>query len=503
MEPAAQPSPVGSPPATGSSPLRVVWLLVAATFVVFLNETTMSVALRPIMLDLHVDARTGQWLTAAFMLVLAVVIPITGFLLQRLGTRRVFLLAMGFFLAGTALALLAPGFAALLLGRVVQACGTALMLPLLMTTLMTVVPEQGRGAMMGNVSLVISVAPAVGPTLSGVLLEVVGWRGIFGVMLPVGLVMTAVGWRQVRDVSERSAARLDVVSVPLAAVGFGGLVYGLSQVGAAEGDSGSAASSGSGLPAAVPLLVGLATLAAFGWRQRVLQRQDAAMLDLRTLRYRQFRVALAILVGVMASLFGVVVVLPIFMQSAMHVAPLTVGLVLLPGGLLMGLLARPVGSWYDRHGPRRLVVPGALLTSGALWALSTMDQHRSVWFVLAVHLVLSVGLAFLFTPLFTSGLGAVPPPLYPHASALLGSLQQVAGAAGTALLVTIMTTGASARAGLGPDAALSYGVRWAFLVAAVLSLGVVLLAFRVRPLRGADHPPALPDPTPVPVAEDR
>lgn len=453
--------------------LKAVWLLVAATFVVFLNETTMGVALRSIMDDLDIEAREGQWVTTAFMLTLAVVIPLTSWLIERLTTRQVFGTAMGLFCLGTVVAATAPGLGLLVFGRIVQASGTAMMLPLCMTTLMTVVPATQRGAMMGNVSLVISAAPAIGPTLSGVILGVVGWRGIFWAMLPVALVMATVGLRLLTNVTEAGSAHLDLLSVPLAAVGFGGLVYGLSQVG---GEAAGTAGVFGG--------VGLVALVAFVVRQLVLSRHDKAMLDLRPFRRPQFTVALLIMVSAMASLFGVVIVLPLYLLGSLHLSPVDVGLLLLPGSLLMGLLGRPVGGLYDRFGPRPLVLPGVVVTSAAVWSLTFIGAQTSRWQVMASHVVLSLGLALVFTPLFTSSLSSVPRRLYSHASAILGSIQQVAGAAGTALAVTVMSgVETSARAsGLSSEAAVAAGVRAAFVGAAVLSLlPVVAALFVVRP----------------------
>ena len=173
--------------------VTIISTLLVATFVVILNETIMNVALQRLMVDLRVDAPTVQWLSTGFMLTMAVVIPTTGFILQSLSTRAVFMLAMGLFAGGTALAAVAPGFEVLLLARIVQAGGTAIMLPLLMTTILTLVPLAKRGAVMGNVSIAISVAPAMGPTVSGLILEHFTWRFMFGFVLPVALAAFAIG----------------------------------------------------------------------------------------------------------------------------------------------------------------------------------------------------------------------------------------------------------------------------------------------------------------------
>lgn len=192
----------------------VITILLVATFVVILNETALNVALTSVMADLHVDERTVQWLTTSFLLTMAVVIPVTGWLLERIPTRSAFLIAMSLFLAGTLVCVAAPTFALVVAGRVVQASGTAVMLPLLMTTIMQLVPPAHRGAVMGNVSLVISVAPALGPTLSGLVLHVTNWRGVFALMLPIALTMLLLGVRRIVNVNEPAPIPLDVLSIP-------------------------------------------------------------------------------------------------------------------------------------------------------------------------------------------------------------------------------------------------------------------------------------------------
>jgi DHA2 family lincomycin resistance protein-like MFS transporter len=224
-------SPAGEPGTPGGTSDRldprsrtVIVVLLVSAFVVILNETIMSVALPVLMTDLQVSAAVGQWLTAGFLLTMSVVIPITGFLIRRFRTRSLYGAAMSLFSAGTLLAALAPGFPVLLAGRVVQASGTAIMMPLLMTTVMTLVPPARRGVMMGNISIVIAVAPAIGPAVSGLVLSLFGWRAMFWLVLPIALVSLAVGLRRITDVGEPTAMRIDVLSVVLSAFGFGGLV---------------------------------------------------------------------------------------------------------------------------------------------------------------------------------------------------------------------------------------------------------------------------------------
>jgi DHA2 family lincomycin resistance protein-like MFS transporter len=448
----------------------VITVLIVSAFVVILNETIMSVALPVLMTDLGIAASVGQWLTAGFLLTMSVVIPVTGFLIRRYRTRVLFGAAMGLFSTGTLIAALAPGFPVLLAARVVQASGTAIMMPLLMTTVMTLVPPARRGAMMGNISIVIAVAPAIGPAVSGLVLSVLGWRFLFWLVLPIALLALAVGLRRITDVGEPEVMRIDVASVVLSVVGFGGLVYGLSSI----GQGGVSAATWTAF------VVGVAGLAAFVARQLVLQRTDRALLDLRTFRSRIFTVVSVLMMLMMAVLLGAIVLLPIYMQTVQRLSPLTTGLLLLPGGLLMGLLGPVVGRLYDRFGARTLLVPGTVATSLALWSTTLLGVDSPAAQILVFHLLLSVGLAFVFTPLFTAGLGALPPRLYSYGSAIFGATQQLAGAAGVALLVSVFSVQMAASSPASEIERTAAGVHAAFLVAACLSLVAVACAPFVR-----------------------
>ena len=461
----------------------VIPILLVAAFVVILNETTMNVALSSIMTDLGVDERTAQWLTTAFMLTMAVVIPITGWLLDRLPTRRVFQLAMLSFSVGTLLCMIAPSFAFLLAGRVVQASGTAIMMPLLMTTLMDVVPPHLRGRMMGRVSIVMSLAPAIGPTLSGVILDTLNWRWIFAIVLPIALVALAVGVRWIPNIGERTHAPLDIVSVILSALGFGGLVFGLSQIGAAgHGGDSSAAAGMATATLVVSLAIGVVSLALFVWRQIALQRVDDALLDLRIFRSRNFSLSVAHFAVMSLAFFGTITALPLYLQGTLGLSATESGLVVLPGAIAMGLLGPVIGRIYDRRGTTILLVPGTIIVLAILWSFTMLTESTPVWLLVVTQTILSVGLAMSFTPLFTASLGSLPPKYYSYGSATVSTVQQVAGAAGIALLITVMSSVAATAAGSGATAAAAgaAGARAAFMLAAVIATPLLISAFLIR-----------------------
>jgi DHA2 family lincomycin resistance protein-like MFS transporter len=472
---AASTAPTGStpsaPPAgpaarpTGTPP--VIRWLVLATFIVILNETILINAIPRLMTDLAITATAAQWLSTAFMLTMAAVIPVTGWFLQRFATRTAYLTAMATFLLGTALAAAAPTFEVLLGARIVQAGGTAVMIPLLMTTLMTVVPESDRGRVMGNVTLAMSVAPAMGPAVSGVVLQAGSWRLLFLLVLPIAAAITWVGFRRLENVGEPKPGDVDWFSVVVAALGFGGLVYGLSRF--SEGE------------VATPVLLivaGAGAIAAFVLRQRSLQRTGSPLMDLRVLTHRTYTLALLLMAVAFMSMLGAMILLPLYLQEVRGLSPLQTGLLVMPGGIAMGLLGPSVGRVFDRLGGRVLVIPGAVGIVVALAGLTQVGASTPYALVLGIHVLLSVSLAGVFTPVFTLGLGALPAHLYSHGSSMLGTLQQVAAAFGTALVITVMTTRAAGlvEGGTAQTAALLEGLRSAFWVGAVVSLLVVVVA---------------------------
>ncbi len=462
--------PTAAEAAVVPSPYAVLRWLVLATFVVILNETIMINAIPRLMVELDVSARSAQWVSTAFMLTMAVVIPVTGWFLQRVTTRQAFTTAMSVFLAGTLIAAVAPAFPVLLMGRVVQAAGTAVMLPLLMTTLMTIVPARDRGRVMGNVALAISVAPALGPAVSGLVLQFASWRWLFLLVLPVAAAITWISLRYLVDVGETRASRIDGASVALAALGFGTLVYGLSRVGA---------ESAGGLPAPALVAGGLLVIAVFVLRQLRLQRQDMPLLDLRVLSHRTYAVGIAVQSVSFLAMLGAMILLPLYLQDLRGLSPLQTGLLLAPGGLAMGLLGPRVGRAFDRYGARPLVTPGAALVVIGLALLSQVGETTPYAAVLGAHVLMMLGLAGLFTPVFTLSLGALPMHLYSHGSSLLGTTQQVAAAVGTAVSVTVLSTRTTALAegGASSSAAFAGGVQWAFGAAALIALGTLALTF--------------------------
>ncbi|OLT55756.1 MFS transporter permease [Corynebacterium sp. CNJ-954] len=453
-------------------------MLVAAAFVAILNETALSNALPSLMREFEVGEDVAQWLTTVFMLTMAVVIPTTGYLMQRLTLRTIYIAALSLFLAGTVLAAVAPIFAALLAGRVLQAAGTALIMPLLMTTIMILIPVERRGSVFGLVTIVIAVGPALGPTFAGLVLELASWRWIFLVMIPLALLALVMGIWQIRNFEEPSRPPFDPVSVLLSAVGFAAAIYGLSGL--------SKAAEEFPTVAVVCLVVGAVVLVVFFRRQGTLMRAQAAgehrapLMNTTPLKIREFSWSLGLMLLSFGSLFGFIIIMPIFGQNVLGLSELQTGLVTLPGGIIMGAMGPIVGRLYDAHGTRPLIIPGGALLVVAMGLLLMLDENKTFWYLAAIAVVLNIGLSLLMTPLMSNALAAVPNEISSHGSAILNTLQQLAGAAGTALFIAVMGIGSANSTAGTPTGALVDGVHVAFYLGSGIAVLVFVLTLVLR-----------------------
>lgn len=461
-----------APPVFSTKQLTgIIGVLALAAFVMILNETVLSVALPSIMVDLGVSAAAGQWLTTGFLLTMSIVIPTTGFLLQRFTTRSLFVFALLSFLAGTLLAIFAPSFVFLLIARIIQAVGTAIVLPLLMTTTLMLVPVQKRGAIMGLNSIVISVGPAIGPTVSGAIVNSLSWHYIFVLMAPLAVLILIGGIVFIKIPGNTRKIPVDVLSVILSAVAFGFLVYAISSVeNASENPVVTIAS----------FVVGLVGLALFIRRQVRLTRTGRELLNLTPFKNRTFTFSVVMIMIAMGTLLGTVVLLPIILETGNGLSTLSIGLMLLPGGLVQAVVAPVFGRVYDRFGPRPVLIPGAAMLALGQWLYVTVNTDTELWMFMVSHIVFSIGLALLMTGLLASAMASIEPRLYGHGSAIFNTGQQLGGAIGTTIFITVMSLLSAGKLEAGSDlaSALFSGAHVSFLIGAILAtLGVVLAPF--------------------------
>src|SRR5690625_724159 len=455
--------------ASDSSTLLIIGTMVVAAFIMILNETIVSIALPDLAETLDVSTSSIQWLVSGFLVTMGVIIPITGFLLDRFAPRHIFLAALSAFTIGTLICAAAPNFGVLLGGRIVQASGTAVVLPLLMTSVMRLIPAERRGSMMGTISIVIGVAPALGPTVGGAVLAALTWRWMFWIVLALALVLLAIGFAKLHVPVELRPVPLDVLSVILSALGFAGLVYGLSAIG----------QTGGPVPPWDALVVSGVALVLFVSRQIALQRIDRPLLDLRVLLVGRFRLGLIMSIIVFMALLGAgAVILPVYLQRILLHEPFIAGLSLLPGGLAMAAISRPAGSFYDRFGARPLVIPGAIGMTAALWCFALLGADAPLGLVIACHVLMMFSLGLMMTPLMADALGALPDRLTSHGSAIFATLQQVAGALGAAFLVAVAAVASQVKSEI-PD---GRGLAAGFGLAACFGLLAVFVAPRFKKL---------------------
>jgi DHA2 family lincomycin resistance protein-like MFS transporter len=452
----------------------IIGVLIVSTFIVFLNELLLGVALPTLIEDFGVSPSTGQWVTTGFLLTMAVLIPASSFVMRRFHLRTIFLVALSLFILGTTLAAIAPTFGVLVAGRVVQASGTAVFLPLLMTTTMRLVPAARRGRMMAITTAVPSVAPAIGPALSGLVLSTLSWRWLFILMLPIAVAALGLGAWKLRNVTTPEPVTLDLPSLLLSAVGFGGLVYGLSLLG--EASSGHAPIS-----PYLPIAVGLVGLVFFVLRQFPLQRRGSAFLDMRIFARKAFALPILVMLFVAGNGIGLLVVVPLVLTHVTGLSTLQLGLFLIPGGAAISVMATLSGRVYDRVGPRPLVIPAAIVWLVVLWFLSRVDTSTSVVSLIIAWLVFTSAMATMWAPLTTSAMGALRTELFPHGAAAFSTVQQLAGAAFGAVFISAYTVGSGARdAGVLSTAQAESAGHAAFLTAFVVGLVVLAGVLFVR-----------------------
>jgi len=449
----------------------IIGALALAAFLMIMNETVLTVALPAIMADMDISASAGQWLTTGFLVTMSVVIPTTGFLLQRFSSRSLFVFALSSFLVGTLIAIFAPSFAFLLLARIIQAVGTAIVLPLLMTTTLSLVPVHKRGMVMGLNSIVISVGPAVGPTVSGAIVHAWGWHYIFVLMAPLAVITLILGIIFIKLPSNARKLPVDIFSVILSALAFGLLVYGIASI--------EKASENMGLTVAT-FVVGLASLALFIKRQIRLTREGKELLNLTPFASRNFTFAIVLIMIAFGTLLGTIMMVPIILESGKGISALAIGMMLLPGGLAQAIVSPIFGRIYDKHGPRPVLIPGAIMLALGQWMYVTVTTETELWMFMICHVIFSIGLALLMTGLMSSAMASVNPRLYGHGSAIFSTGQQLGGAIGTTIFITVMSVLSNNELAQGSDLAQSLftGAHAAFIVGALLgTIGVVLSFF--------------------------
>lgn len=455
----------------------IMMALIIGAFFAILNETLLNIALTTLMQEFNITLPTVQWVATGFMLVMGIVIPISPLIVQWFTTRQLFIGTMTVFTIGTAIAAIAPTFSVLLTGRLIQAIGTGLLMPIMFNVFLLIYPPHKRGKIMGIVGLVIMFAPTIGPTLSGIIVEYLGWRFLFILVIPFALFSILFAYKYLVNVSEVTKPVIDWPSIVLSTLGFGATIYGFSSAG--DSKVGFFAPD-----VLVTLIIGVTSLILFGIRQIKIEEP---LMDLRVFKLPMFSHAVVMFVIIVMTMFASELILPVFMQGPMNLSAATAGLLLLPGSILSGLLSPFMGALFDKLGPRIMMIPGTILLAGTMFMFSRVTEETSPTVIIIGFILIMLSISAIMMPAETNGLNQLPKRLYPHGTAVMSTLQPLSGAIGVSVFISILNskqasylasiTNPSSQESL--TQAMVVGVQHVYFIIFIMTIVTVLLSFFV------------------------
>lgn len=444
---------------TGKRNIILVTLM-AGAFIASIGQNMLTAALSSIMVEFQISASLGQLLTTGYIMLLGIISALSAFLIRKYATKNLFLCCMGLFLAGGILAFFAPSFPVLLFGRAIQACGAGVLVPLLQTVAFYLFPKEKHGQAMGIVMLVIGFAPALGPVVSGVFVDLWGWRSIFILMIGVAMAAFALGAVNLCDFSDGEKGRMDLFSTVLYGFGFCGFMLGVTSMKEA------------GIFAMQTLLLlggGVLFLGLFIYRQL---RERHPMMELRLFGNKEFCIA-AILIGLtyMATMSGATIV-PLYIQTARGESATLSGLVVLPG-MLVSILHSPVaGKLFDQFGARRVTLTGLLILFLGNSGFVFCTENSSLLMVTLLYLIRMFGTTLLLTPLSAYSVSTLEKGQIPQSTAIVTSFRQMVASLATSILVVVISVISA------PAAVTAQAVQVSFGIQSVVYLAAIFLAWR-------------------------
>ena len=411
---------------TGKQRTLIMIPLLIGGFIALLNETLLNIAFPQLTASLHVSTSTIQWLATAYMLIIGISVPIIAFLLENFTTKTLYMIAMLLFLIGTIFCGLSQSFPMILVFRMVQGVGTGMLIPIMMNTILAIYPPERRGAAMGFSLLVVVVAPAIGPTLSGLVLQYLNWHWLFLCIIPFAVLAIIIGAFQITNVSSLSKPKIDVLSILLSTIGFGGLIFGICSI-----------ESLGFLNAIViiSLICGIVGLTLFVKRQLSLKQP---MLEMRAFQFPMFSLGTVILLIAFMIPFSVNIILPTYLQSSLRLTPFEAGLALLPGGILCGIITPLSGRLFDKIGAKPLVTTGFAVLIVTMFLLSHISTSTSLLTIILLHIFTTMGTSLINTPAQANTLNQLPQKYNAHGVAITNTLQQISAAFGSSLFIGLM-----------------------------------------------------------------
>lgn len=445
----------------------IAGVFLLGAFICYLNSTFMNVALSDIMKDLNISVSTAQWLSTGYMLTTGIIIPFTAFLIDKFKNRTLFFISIGLFTIGTIIGAFATNFAMLLTARLIQGFASGIIIPLMQTVFMIIFPIEKRGFAMGIVGIVLAFAPAIGPTLSGWIINIYPWRYLFYVTLPFAILDLILGYFLLKNVTENKSVYFDFISFIGSTIGFGGLLFGFSNAGNY---------SWTDINVYLSLIIGIVFLIIFVWRQL---NMEEPMLNLAVFKSTVFTFATIISMIAYAGLISSELILPMYLEDVRGSSAFDTGLTLMPGAIVMGIMNPITGKLFDKFGARYLALTGLTILTLGTFGLSFLSVSTPVIYIISIYAIRMLGISMLLMPLSTSALNSLHKNLYAHGNAANNTLRQVAGSIGTSLIVTLMSKSTISSGYTDPAKAQVYGMNISFACTAALTLVGLIIAFFV------------------------
>jgi EmrB/QacA subfamily drug resistance transporter len=448
-----------------------------------LDTTIVNVALDTLHRDLHAGISEIQWVVTGYMLALAAVIPVSGWAARRFGPKNVYLLSLVLFTVGSALCGLAQSTAQLIIFRVLQGVGGGMILPIGQLMMAETAGPKRMGRVMALTSIPTMMAPILGPTIGGLIVQNMSWRWIFYVNVPIGVITVLLGLRFLPRVKASSREGLDVVGLGLMVTGLPLITYGLAEI----GSSGTFNSP----KVMVPLIVGTALVIGFVFHAL---RARRPLLQLHLYRRPAFAASSLVMFCLGAALFGAMILLPLYWQGIRHESVVDTGLMTSPQGLGMILVMPFVGRWCDRHGGAVLALFGVCVTALSTLPFSFVGVQTSVSFLLSMMFVRGMGMGFAFMPAMTAAFASLERSELSDATPQLNVLMRVGGSIGTAVLAVVLQRGLDGAHTLAQRASAYGSAFWVStgLTALAILPCLVLIAAERSARRTVVVPPGIP-----------
>lgn len=446
----------------------IVGITLSAAFLSVLTQFLLITAFPKIMVDFQVSSTQVQWLTTSYMITMAILIPITAFFIDRFKTRTLMMSALTLFILGTFIALVAPSFSFLILGRVIQGMGSGVMIPLMQTILFLIYPREQRGYAMGLAGMVINVAPAIGPPISGIIIQTFEWRALFLLTLPIAILILLLIYLYMRNITEQKETTIDYASIFFSIIGFGSLLYGFTQL------------QETGLTdkaTLISLVIGVFVLGLFVLRQFQLTKP---ILELRVLKVPIFIIVTIISVFSFSLLIAIETILPMYVQNAQRFSAYYGGLIVMPGALTLAVMSMLAGRLFDRYGGKVISLIGfVLLILSTLSFYSILDLNTPFIVTMGLFMVSMAGVALINMPIMTAGINALPDELIPHGTAVINTARQFGGTLGLTFIISFISRAEGKTEQINPLNYMS-GVKSAFLAAFIFAMIGLLLSLFIK-----------------------